>query len=680
MKPQFIETIFQFFIENNFSKNYTGNDLFVSKYQKLHTLYKNFEGNVFISESIIYTLYSYAKNEKYTFQMLEKTKDFLPFIVNYELFCQEYLDKNRQILSELKKYVFSNGFEYFKHPEEVIPYLIVEALTELDNAKISFISKVNVSEAESHQANIYLHSEIIPYTTFNETINILRNKPNGYFLCEDLPQTHSNIVKGNGYMLAANNDDGILIYQFKNEVAHRSGLRGTSLRFDNILRKEHKIDFETNESASNQVSVDVKEFDFPFYNFINECVFKTFIYISSTEANNHKKDCKAYIGFQKEESKNNQFPVLSDYQSHKMPIFTFDDLRFTGKFEFLSFLDDYLEEFLDMDLVNYYSDDIRSYHELSFTHFKNDHVFERTRESFNSFKIIIKDELSMGDDRSNMSLTPINPYFFGTEKEIYDYAFKIAKANKLKLYSLYVYVLDLITRKSITNEVQAFFNNNINTLIDDNVFVSMLKSVGTANISDRNKDYLFNARSHAFPAVIHDKQFVFGYIFDKSKVAENEIAFDTTALSDIPFLDYQGKVKAKKMVVTHCHDMTMYQYLRDNYNYVLSADHEFFINITKAYIELKKIVNHDVPEGTKLHNLTMMYDSKFEAEYYSWLDFYVPFFLAIPMSDKNEKEFIKRCKLNNSEIINCTFGYSNGSKEYSIPYLRFANDHWTFSW
>lgn len=663
MKLILIENVLNFFIDNKIHRHFSGSSDFICRYTKLKRLLQEFEANEVISDSIIYSLYLYIKKESVPFELFIDSKDILSFLSNHQSFVKEYNEKHSGFVNKLTQFVFTNT-HFVKNREELVPYLMVEAMLELSHVRSSFIQKLY---NEKENDNVYLHPKLIKISNYNNIIQEMADKPLGLYLTEDFPQKSVNFLTGNGYMLIANKSDGIYIYQFKNETNHYAGFRGKHLQFDNIISRRHEIEVELVETNDTELSTHVEEKFVNFRSFVNELVLNTFIYLSTLNEKQVKENNVAAIGYHKNEDSNVcNFPVLAGFNSTTMPIFTKEELRFKGEFEFLAFLDEWLEPYLDMDSVNYYSDQVTAFHQVSFTHHPNSHRFSATKESLNSFEVKVVTEDF--DERTNYTLTPINPYYFGNEQEIYDYAFKIAKANKLKLYSIYMDLLSVIHEYKMGRELHSFFNKNIVEIMNDETFINMINSVGTANISNRNKGYLTSNFNNTLPVFIHE-QFIDCSLHISEKAKDGDIDFSNTQFDSIGFKDFIKKTKATKMVVTHCDTMEMLNYLRENYNFVLGEEYETFIKLTKAFKQFVDLRKQNIPEKTKLHNLTMMHDSPFEAEYhYGWLKNFIPFALAIPMNKNNEKLFMEKFMLNNVKITNCNFGYSNNSHNYYINF------------
>jgi hypothetical protein len=631
--------VLDFFIENK--TKYDHGD-----YKNLKELHLKLNDSDFIQDCIVLTLYNYVKPLKMPFNTFILNKDVLSFLQNYENDYSSLLEKNKDNLNKLEEFLFKD-VQFVKNPLDLIPYLIIEALVEYHNADIRFL-KSSVKDDTEESTMVY--DDFVDLKEHN-IVEAFQNKPYGYYITANLPEKYSSYYKGTRYNIVSNQGNGLTIFNLDNTFLETCGFRSDSINFSHLVNKEHLITFDAIKSEKTDLSTTVNINKY-FKSFINQLIFKTFSFFANANKSDHKEE--VLIGYKKETSKNTNFPIVTIFEKEDMPVFTFDELAFTGKYQCLAFLDTYFKNIVDLDLINYYSDELFSTHLISHSsnsYTPTDKSYSFSKKYFNDFEIEIEHMQSYlpSRDSSNGCLTPINPHFVGSKQEIRDYAFRIAKANKIKLYSYYLGMFLREHSEKFTNDISNFLHLNIEDLLDNNELLNSIVKIGTANASSRNWEYI--SGSHSNISFLNKAS-----VFDKNGYLNS--------LKNINILDYKGKSKGTKLVAFDCRNTDFSNILKNDYNLKLDNTSNFFLLWFEAKHELEKIAES---ENRKMHgSLFRFIDNGADPELYNWF-YNSPFIhIIVPMSKSNEEKFITKAKTyEHIEFINCNFGYSNGSRGYS---------------
>ncbi len=613
----------------------------------------------FIADSVKHALYSFIGDNSITFNELFKNKNLVEFASEYESFVEKYKGYSTEI-DKIKSILFSNN-DSIKNKEALISYVIIESLSEFYAAKKYIINRTN-SKDEGFYTKYF--DDVIELTHDTKQFIIdFDKKPYGFYICKMPSQQMSNLFYGFKYIVVGNQPSGLYCYELRNETKKHHGVRETLLEIRNdIFRKRHEFNIEFTESESNALSNDVKSSVFP--SLMNELVFKCFLHWCNTG----KKEIKTQgvIGYAENKSGKSNFPVVANFSSTEIKSYTFDELRFSGEYAYLSFFDDLFEEIIDMDYVNYFADNINEIHAIThLTEYKenksmldmmNDDFVEPERYSFkenyafnkdfyNNFKVIVSEKQDIRQIQSletAFALTTLNPYVFGSKEDVEKYNLNAAKINKLKLYQVYI---DLYLKKhydTIECELKEYFMSCINELMSDIEFFKTVPKVGVANISNRNLHESFlNYRS----------QFNIMTQKDVQPYSERTLDFNTIKILDVntvKFVDYMGKNKAHKFIAFNIKNVESMDYLMKKFDGDFSAPTKFFINMFYAYYKAK--------DDGACGELTRALNNDKDPESYSWFGVDSVARVLVPISNKNSKVFLEMLEEEGIEIHDCTYG------------------------
>ena len=654
--------VIDFFIKNKPSSD--KND-----YEQLKSVQEKFSDHNFINDCILLSLYSYINRLSLPFNVFMTNPDVMSFLQSYEENKRSLYIKNEDEFSKLEKTLFFD-INFVKNKKELIPYLIIEAMVEYNKSSQMFFES-NLQNNSVFSTEVYDSNPIAINSTNN--LAYFDTVPNGFYIIKRNADDYSSYYSGSKYGIVSKQPSGLTFFNIENKLLGISGFKKQDKTFLNLINKTHSLDIELIKSNNNELTTDVQVPSY-FNGFINKLVIRAFAYFSSI--NKEATQTTGFLGYVSNNKKETLFPVSTNYKTANMPFYTFDDLRFSGEYNHLAFIDDLLEDILDLKFVNYYSDKIEYLHclshvdsykglgELSLKELNNllseDTTKEKEKEVdifskqyCNSFEIEIKTRQTFLNhyENSTIKLIPINPYFFGSEEDIKKYSLRIAKSNKLKMYSFYLKQYITKNIKSFTSEITEFLNENIKSLLDDNDFLETIERVGLANNSDRNSSGLGYSSSSS---LITKEKYI---TINPNSSYDNLLSF-----SDLDLLDYKGKSKGKNLIAFNCGNLEMLSILENKYGLSLSNTSQKIIDIFKSSLILQDVRNKTNQHGGSLLRFN---DSDCDIELYDWLHTSVLFHIIVPMTDKNKKVFSAKIEvINKAVILNCNFGYSNGSRDF----------------
>lgn len=602
----------------------------------------------FIKDSIIQALYSYISKYSIPFNTFMSNPDVTAFLNDYCSSLERYKIHQTEI-EKINDILFGNDTN-ISNKNDLISYVIVESLIDFYNSKKYIIQKNNNKEGFYNK----YFDEIIELENSHDFISSFQSKPYGFYVCKLPFQQYSTFFYGYKYAIISNQPNALYCYELNNSVNVSHGFNIYNLEIKNdIFRKSHNFKIEINENSQNELSTDLNHSIFK--DTITKLVFKSFLYWA--ESIKEETFEKGYIGFNKS-SNNNNFPAVVNFDSKEVKSFSFEELKFSGEYSFLSFLDDLFEDIIDMQYINYFADNVNKIHLIKHVSddikFKFDENYSFDKNFFNEFEINIVDKVPLDKLKCHergLSLTPINPYYFGTEEDIREYNLNIAKLNKLRIYYLYV---KIYFKKNVANfdkEMQSFFIENINKFVTENDFIHLVSKFATGNISNRNiKENFLYAQ---LPTVVISENISF---VDKSKKF-----YSIKNIEDLDIIDYKSKAKAKKLIGFDISNINIWNYLEERFESNFSKETQFFISLFKSFHLLQNIRNDK--EFKKVSNIIAAFPYEYvDIELYKWIDFDRLVRVFVPMSNKNYKEYMSILEeINHPNVINCNFGYGNGS-------------------
>lgn len=615
-------------------------------YDSLEKLYIKYDSPL-IKDCILLTLYDYIKNVSLPFAAFIDNQDVISFLSEYKN-SKDFFIKHKESISKLESFLFA-GHNEILNKEELIPYLIIESLIEYDRSNNFFI-KSNKSLKLKYSRDIFTY--IINVDETKSFVDNFKNKPFGFYICKAQGQKNTRFYSGHTFNVISYQPEGLYFHELHSEYEMHYGFRKQKLDVkDNLITKDHHIEIKYPESHK-ELSTDIK--GTAFYQTINLLIYRTFTYWADLYKQDINK--QGVIGFVNHNESVN-YPALIDYTSKEIHNLTFDDLKFEDKYECLKFLDAKFESILDMNLVNFTSPEIEFISQ--FRHESEKHPydiqkkFEFNKDYFNSIEITkhhINDTIKQANT-NGIPFSSINPHFCGTKDELVNHTFRSAKINKIKLYTSYISIYIKRHQSSFEAEMETFIKGNADKLFSDKEFLKSISRSAVANISDRNMSN--GLRSNGSPF----------FIINDESIFQNKNHNLARSCKDINFIDYKGKVKANRFFAFDCRNIEMLDIFKNKYNLKLSKDSTFFIQLFEAFHSLKSISKNDGVTSTDTIYSTL--DLGIDVEQYLWNNFDTLFYTLIPMSKKHSDEIIEELKaIGKSEILDCNFGYSNGSRSF----------------
>lgn len=619
-------------------------------FSSLKEILKN-TNSPFIADSVRHALYSFVGDNSIKFDELYKNNTLVEFVSEYQSFSEKYKEYSSEI-DNISNILFSDDV-CIKNKEPLISYIIIESLSEFYAAKKYVIHRDNDGNEEFY----------IRY--FDDVIEVAENtrqflvdfdkKPYGFYICKIPSQQMSNLFYGFKYIVVGNQPSGLYCYELKNETKKHHGARETLLEIRNdIFRKRHEFDVEFTGSGSRALSKDAKNNIFP--NLINELVFKCFLHWCNTG----KKEIKTQgvIGYVGSDCGKNNFPVVANFNSTEIKSYSFEDLRFSGEYAYLSFFDDIFKDVVDMNYVNYFSDNINEIHAIThMTEYKEeksmldslnddfvapekysfDANYSFSRDFYNKFKIIVSEKQKIDNIQSletSFSLTTLNPYAFGSKEDVAKYNINVAKINKLKLYQVYISLYLKKHHADIEREIKNYLMSHVSEILSDVEFLKTVSKVGVANISNRNlHESLLYYRSK------------FNIMMQEGVQPYGKRNLD---VNTITFIDYMGKSKAHKFIAFNIDNIESMDYLLKKFGSRFSAPTQFFIDMFYACFKSK--------ESGACGELSRAMGVDKDPELYVWFGVNKIAKVLVPISNKNSQCLLNKLEGEGVEIHDCTYG------------------------
>ena len=639
---------FDYFIQLDNERNNQEKNMFTSHYKTLKELFNDSPSDSFAQHNIVNCFYSKIKSQHIKISELTSDQKLSQFIFEYNKFSEEF---SYQFKDEINYFIntFSEHLNVsdIVNINELISYVIVESLVELSNTKIKFIPNNNTENKS--------FSQLFNQTFFNakndiDIITELENKPFGFYIFKVPYQnmTGSSFNVSGSICIASHQSNGITLFNLNDNVLNRYGLKGNALNLQNIYNKSHNLDIQFKDNNSHEISINNETNDFKKLDLINQLIFISFFSLCSLEErrNIYEKENKSLISI----NKNNQkslLPVVSKFSNIDTPQFTFEELRFKDEYAFLSPLDDLFEHIIDMDIVNYTNDKTDCYFMINMNTIDNEdsqfgNYFKKTfeptlfnKEHFNQFYIKEVDHNmgQVGVETSMLHITPLKSSFIGSEEEIYQNAMTSAKMNKLTLYYLYFSFYNSIYQQNLVSEMKQFFTQNINDIIQDDNFISLIKSFGFCKNNKTNQKNFVNQKT----------------IFSSSQNINNE-----------NLKDYTGKNKALFIANLYLDSSEMFDVLFDKYHLNLTESSQNIIDISLNFITLYNKYN-ELNIKNKSRRVFFSYiQNEVDIELQEWFQHQSILPVSIPLTNKQKISLEEKILNFGIEIQNNN--YSNGHR------------------
>lgn len=606
-----INSIFDYFIAIDKQKRQNKEESFKSQLETLKNMHNAFmHDSSFFANLCLITFFENIKENKISINdMIENSYlSKIPSLYEDVLYEQKYSHQDQQ--EKLEKLVgkwFPNCTD--DSLQKLSSYVSIEALSELNKAEIRFLPKSMPNTSFSPS----LFDNYKVFKTDVDALDHVATLPYGFHLVH--VQTRKALSKatvGVEPILISHQGKGMTIIRFESRRRNTIASRViTSLVFNNIVSKEHdiKVEHKQVETGKELIVSQVRE-ETNYNSIINQVILELFIQFFLQEDSDSNYQTASLMLMNGTQAKGSTLPVVSQYQNEDARDFTFDDLRWSGKYQFLSFLDDMFKDVLPMDIVNHVSHD--------------DDTITIIRsidgdDSYNNFKLrdFKMADLPVDVHHWNSAIHPINTSIVGTVEENIKLRKKIAMANKISLYDYYLnkYLSEGIL--VLNKDLRDLIIENFDEIIKDEVLLSYAK-LGSCRATQTNSGSFFTT---GFEGVC-----VKGQDFDSKNI-------DWDNLKDI-----EGKAKAHTGLVINFQDVKAYEHLQNVYGWKPNEISKNVILCEMAYHKLHELFEK---EGNDvISNLFNFHNLSIDIELYLWMRGCYNFMaLTIPMKKSRFDEF-----------------------------------------
>jgi len=631
-----INDVLDFFVKKENAHAIKSNDTnFLSKFSTLKTILNDSAENEFAKNTIISNIYSNIKSESLQIGSFIESNSFVSFLKNYNNFSQQYLTKHVSELNKIKKeFEAIINLDEYKNWDEIIAYVITQSIIEYSQANIVFIPSNQELTTYSNKFN-----ESIGKVKFHsQVLSELKGKEYGFYLFNaPYNKTIGNAFKhGGGFILASLQSNGITIVDFHSKVIGRQGLSGNSINTNHIANKNHEIKLISKNKSTDQgtdLSILNNISDFQALPFINKLIIISVINIlsSSEKRKDNETDSKFLISTHSNETEHSTLPMLRDLPTTAIQDVTFDDLRFTGKYDFLAPLDDLYQDILNMDVVNYKSDDVDCFFDIKTNFKKNDcdlgDYFKKvvkpnsfSKEEFNAYTISHSPYAKgyLGIERDGLLINPLRSNNIGTVEELRKGQLQLAKMNKLTLYTYYnIHYFDLFY-DDFKRSMQTFLIKNMDALLVDSEFLSLIDGVAVTK-----------NQKHTIPII---------------DLFENVVATKTVkkalTLSNIQYLHEDTKIKY--LLNLSLSKTEIFELFSQKYGLSLPKELQYFVTFYDISLKLEKIRAKTLNNSGIKANFFTVTDLETDFEIYRWFNNIPLLSATLLLGNKDKKTIINR--------------------------------------
>ena len=615
----------------------------ISEFDTLKTALAEAKKNDFFQDILIHSVYSTVRKKTYFLDDILNNEHFLTFLNEYKPFSTNFEIKNKEKIDKIIKIMSSvPEFKNVENQVELLSYTLKEAFIYYQDADLSYISKIN---GKTSKINTSIYSEILNASSDQDIIKQLNDKNIGFYLFNSrIGKTLTPSRYLRGITLVSNQTDGITIYRMKSIITDIIGITCGMFQTTTLTSKNHSIPVKLHKSDSKDISIDNKKLsDFEKLPLVNKLIIKNLISLvtNKEEVKKIKKENKVLVHNKSLKTSEINLPIVSNFEYEKMKDFSFDELRFSGKYDFLSPLDDIFKDFIDMDMVNLKTDKQHCYYELTqklnkwcSPAFKAENF--NPEEFYQSYSIheYGYDQLPLGTQRSISMITAKDETIVGSKEDVYKKLKEISKMNKLSILSVLFDFHESFFFKDFKDSLDKCINENMPNLINDELFLDLINSFGMADNIKKNYNKLHVSGGH-----------------------ENYKK------------DYLNKNNAKTILTISIHNNKTIDYLIKNYNLTLSERSKEIVIIEGIKEKLLKMLSND-PNKKLRNNFFSYWTNDLDVELHRW--FFKSSFgiFNIPMSNKQTKLFREKLeKIKGEDIIqNCSEDGGQNFRNLSLVY------------
>lgn len=624
---------------------------FESHFEALKSLYVDSDNNDFFKNIITMSIYETMKPMRIEIEDMLLNKEALSFLLEYDSFVssfeKNYSESLTPFIDEFKTVL---NFDKVSNKNELTSFIITESLKEYSMSEKRWLSK-SVKKEQSKIAKI--SETFLKSNNDAEMLKLLSDKPFGYY-CLRVPYKKiiGSTFSSTDFIIVSNQEDGIIVYDLFSKILGRSGLQSNSYTLENIFTKNHKVEIKYNLETDKEVAQSVELTDLERLPVLNRLILKTFVTIANNQENiNELKNENKVIAYRSESLSESLLPVVADFDNEKMPVVTLDELEFKGEYGFLSIFDKLFGDFYSIEDINLKRDKKNRFYKISRT-MKDNRLKEEdllglssleqsirtsglnrtqkeikdfSKKSFNDCYYIeeINHEKSpVGIQKSKELMIPIIETMLGTEEKIKEHIFSVAKMNKLTLLSQYVDFYMELYSDTHDKELRAFFLKHLPELLEDEVFLKMVKTIGFST----NVKSIYYGMTDYGSSLLLDRTFSsYGEIEDSKLVK-----------------DYMGKNKAINLWSIWGQSFEIMDYVLSNYENDFSNETKNIIEIDKAFCLLKRKQKEQMKNGAKVSTFFSFVENGTDIELNNWFAFYRFFNFSFFTTAKQTKVLIEK--------------------------------------
>lgn len=624
---------------------------FESHFEALKSLYIDSEKNDFFKNIITMSIYETMKPMRIEIEEMLSNKEALSFLLDYDSFVssfeENYSDSLIPFIEEFKSVL---NFDKVSNKNDLTSFIITESLKEYSMSEKRWLSK-SIKKEQSDIAKISEH--FLKSDNDADMLKILSDKPFGYY-CFRVPYKKiiGSTFSYTDFIIVSNQAEGVIVYDLFSKILGRSGLQSNSYTLENIFTKNHKVEIKYNVETDNEVAQNFELTDIERLPVINRLILKTFVTIANNQENiNELKNENKVIAYRSDSIGESILPVVKDFDNEKMPIVTLEELEFKGEYDFLSIFDKLFGDFYSIEDINLKRNKKNRFYKLSRTiednklkeedllgisslelNIRNSNLNRKQKEikdfskkSFNDCYYIeeINHEKSpVGIQKSKELMIPIIETMLGTKENVKKHILSVAKMNKLTLLSQYVDFYIELYSDTHDNELRDFFLKNLPELLEDEVFLKMVKTVGFST----NVKSIYYGMTDYGSSLLLDRTFSsYGEIEDSKLVK-----------------DYMGKNKAVNLWSIWGQSFEIMDYVLSNYENDFSEETTNIIEIDKAFCLLKRKQKEQMKNGAKVSTFFSFVENGTDIELNNWFGFYRFFNFSFFTTAKQTKILVEK--------------------------------------
>lgn len=628
-KSTFINAL-DFFSKRDYNNHKEIKDNVTSYYESLKNIFESNQNNERVQNFVVNAFFSKIKTLDVNIGELISEVDVVKMLSEYETFSKSFDTKYKDKVDSIVENFCSIGnFKSIQNGSEMASYVMIEALMEENLMDKVFVPR----NVESNEHSMYLSEDILSAKKDAEIFEQLKDKPFGYYIFhfryKRMVSTSQNL---SDIVIVSHQEYGLTTYKPHSKVSGSTGVSHYFISLKTMLNKEHP------QPISESIGEEVAQYKenmsgFERLNIVNKLVIKTFISLVSSkehiETLKNNYSGSLFLTKEKEhiETLKNTLPIVSELKNESFSGFTFDELRFKGKYAFMSVLDDLFEEYYNMEHVNLLSDEEDSFHMIKeYTEEGRSCskiMTEFTKEAIDNQYYIHKfkyEKLGVNMDNRLSFLTPVTEVLIGEKEKVLEQTKQKALMNKLTFLNFLIEKYYYFYSDIFNKEIKECLLENKDAIIEDVDFLKMIKTIGACK-NIRSNYYIINNHTNS---ILMSEQ-------------KNHFSFE----EDEKIKDHKNKLSAQYLVAMPLYNYRIIELLTERYNLKLSKTSNNLFNIIKCQqtiFEMYSEIKRENPKQTRL-NFFSFIDNGIDLELNKWFENGYFHYIIIPMNNKQYQSF-----------------------------------------